>query len=204
MDRLWVLFHGRPDPWKYLHMKYFLLKCPHIQYTFKSYHTCMCMLHLTSKCRPAPENVTIKCRVTRDKRGMDKSMYPTYYLHLERDDCGHKVHVLGLYVHTWHKPDMYMHVQHIFEMAEAVPRSTRIVITLAFYLYAYIYYNQHSHLALLLLFIIPYRYFYWLHVSEGKVALQTIYCLLIQLTFLVVEEILLQSLGNYPFWKIVT
>ncbi|KAK9528621.1 hypothetical protein VZT92_012773 [Zoarces viviparus] len=32
---------------------------------------------------PAPQGVTIKCRVTRDQRGMDKSLYPTYYLHLD-------------------------------------------------------------------------------------------------------------------------
>ncbi|TNN76425.1 Tubby-related protein 1 [Liparis tanakae] len=32
---------------------------------------------------PAPQGVTIKCRVTRDQRGMDKSLYPTYYFHLD-------------------------------------------------------------------------------------------------------------------------
>ncbi|KAG8438433.1 hypothetical protein GDO86_008929 [Hymenochirus boettgeri] len=36
--------------------------------------------------RPAPQGVTIKCRITRDKKGMDRGMYPTYYLHLERED----------------------------------------------------------------------------------------------------------------------
>ncbi|KAK1798017.1 hypothetical protein P4O66_000491 [Electrophorus voltai] len=40
--------------------------------------------------RPAPQGVTVKCRITRDKKGMDRGMYPTYYLHLERDD-GKKV-----------------------------------------------------------------------------------------------------------------
>ncbi|KAM9255412.1 LOW QUALITY PROTEIN: tubby-related protein 1 [Cariama cristata] len=34
--------------------------------------------------RPAPQ-VTIKCRVTRDKKGMDRGLYPTYYLHLDND-----------------------------------------------------------------------------------------------------------------------
>jgi len=34
---------------------------------------------------PAPQGVTIKCRVTRDKRGMDRGLYPTYYLHLDND-----------------------------------------------------------------------------------------------------------------------
>lgn len=36
--------------------------------------------------RPAPKGLTIKCRITRDKKGIDKSVYPIYYLHLERDD----------------------------------------------------------------------------------------------------------------------
>lgn len=45
--------------------------------------------------RPAPQGVTVKCRITRDKKGMDRGMYPTYYLHLERED-GKKVtnHIL--------------------------------------------------------------------------------------------------------------
>uniref|UniRef100_H2ZV03 Tubby-like protein n=1 Tax=Latimeria chalumnae TaxID=7897 RepID=H2ZV03_LATCH len=33
-----------------------------------------------------PRDVTIKCRITRDKKGMDKGMFPTYYLHLEKED----------------------------------------------------------------------------------------------------------------------
>lgn len=36
--------------------------------------------------RPAPQNRDMKCRITRDKRGLDRGMYPTYYLHLERED----------------------------------------------------------------------------------------------------------------------
>ncbi|KJH45310.1 Tub family protein [Dictyocaulus viviparus] len=35
---------------------------------------------------PGRRNVVYKCSITRDKRGMDKGIYPTYYLHLERDD----------------------------------------------------------------------------------------------------------------------
>ncbi|XP_072905612.1 tubby protein homolog isoform X4 [Hemitrygon akajei] len=44
--------------------------------------------------KPAPQGITIKCRITRDKKGMDRGMYPTYYLHLERDD-GKKVFLLA-------------------------------------------------------------------------------------------------------------
>jgi len=40
--------------------------------------------------RPATQKVTMKCRITRDKKGVDRGMYPTYYLHLERED-GRKV-----------------------------------------------------------------------------------------------------------------
>lgn len=34
---------------------------------------------------PAPQGCTVKCRVTRDQRGMDKNFYPLYYLHLDND-----------------------------------------------------------------------------------------------------------------------
>jgi hypothetical protein len=44
--------------------------------------------------KPAPQKVTMKCRITRDKKGVDRGMYPTYYLHLERDD-GRKVFLLA-------------------------------------------------------------------------------------------------------------
>ncbi|XP_066461891.1 tubby protein-like [Eleutherodactylus coqui] len=36
--------------------------------------------------RPAPRSMTLQCRITRDKKGVDRGLYPTYYLHLERDD----------------------------------------------------------------------------------------------------------------------
>ncbi|OQR72558.1 tubby-related protein 3-like [Tropilaelaps mercedesae] len=35
---------------------------------------------------PCPKGVTVKCRITRDKKGVDRGLYPTYYLHLERAD----------------------------------------------------------------------------------------------------------------------
>lgn len=35
---------------------------------------------------PAPRGVTVKCRVTRDKKGMDRGLFPTYYMHLEREE----------------------------------------------------------------------------------------------------------------------
>lgn len=41
-------------------------------------------------CKPAPQNVIVKCRITRDKRGVDKGMYPAYFMHFERED-GKKV-----------------------------------------------------------------------------------------------------------------
>uniref|UniRef100_A0A671NFK3 Tubby C-terminal domain-containing protein n=1 Tax=Sinocyclocheilus anshuiensis TaxID=1608454 RepID=A0A671NFK3_9TELE len=34
---------------------------------------------------PAPQGITIKCKVMQDKRGMDRGFYPTYYLHLDND-----------------------------------------------------------------------------------------------------------------------
>ncbi|CAH2221366.1 tubby-related 1 isoform X1 [Pelobates cultripes] len=35
--------------------------------------------------RPAEQGVTVKCKVTRDKKGMDRGLYPTYYVHLDND-----------------------------------------------------------------------------------------------------------------------
>ncbi|KAK7145290.1 hypothetical protein R3I94_011405 [Phoxinus phoxinus] len=35
--------------------------------------------------QPAKQGVTVKCKVTRDKRGMDRGLYPTYYLHLDNE-----------------------------------------------------------------------------------------------------------------------
>nr|XP_032805310.1 tubby protein-like isoform X1 [Petromyzon marinus] len=43
---------------------------------------------------PAPQGITVMCRITRDKKGMDRGMYPTYFLHMERDD-GRKVFLLA-------------------------------------------------------------------------------------------------------------
>ncbi|KAK5850681.1 hypothetical protein PBY51_001539 [Eleginops maclovinus] len=44
--------------------------------------------------RPAPRDATIQCRVTRDRRGMEKGIYPTYYLHMEKED-GNRVFLLA-------------------------------------------------------------------------------------------------------------
>ncbi|XP_064885418.1 tubby-related protein 3 isoform X9 [Columba livia] len=44
---------------------------------------------------PAPRGITVKCRITRDKKGMDRGLFPTYYMHLERDDNRKETNVLG-------------------------------------------------------------------------------------------------------------
>lgn len=38
----------------------------------------------------APQGTTVKCRITRDKKGVDRNIFPTYFLHMERED-GKKV-----------------------------------------------------------------------------------------------------------------
>eukprot|EP00051_Salpingoeca_urceolata_P005778 m.77062 g.77062 ORF g.77062 m.77062 type:complete len:425 (+) comp14535_c0_seq3:79-1353(+) len=38
--------------------------------------------------KPAPQGTVIQCRITRDKTGIDKGMYPTYILKLERPEDG--------------------------------------------------------------------------------------------------------------------
>ncbi|XP_069930256.1 tubby-related protein 1 [Oryctolagus cuniculus] len=35
--------------------------------------------------RPAPQGRTVRCRLTRDKKGMDRGMYPSYFLHLDAE-----------------------------------------------------------------------------------------------------------------------
>ncbi|XP_048767158.1 tubby protein homolog isoform X7 [Ostrea edulis] len=44
--------------------------------------------------RPAPQGHVMKCRITRDKKGVDRGIYPTYFLHLEKDD-GKKIFLLA-------------------------------------------------------------------------------------------------------------
>ncbi|XP_030295799.1 tubby-related protein 3 isoform X3 [Sparus aurata] len=44
--------------------------------------------------RPAPRGATVKCRITRDKKGMDRGLYPTYFMHMERED-GKRVFLLA-------------------------------------------------------------------------------------------------------------
>lgn len=46
--------------------------------------------------KPATQGTIVKCRITRDKRGVDRSVYPTYYLHMERED-GKKVSINVLF-----------------------------------------------------------------------------------------------------------
>lgn len=44
--------------------------------------------------QPAAPKMHYKCRITRDRKGMDRGLYPTYFLHLERD-YGKKVFLLA-------------------------------------------------------------------------------------------------------------
>lgn len=41
-----------------------------------------------------PKEQDFKCRITRDVKGIEKNLHPTYYMHLERDD-GRKVFLLA-------------------------------------------------------------------------------------------------------------
>uniref|UniRef100_W5KLH5 Si:dkey-220f10.4 n=1 Tax=Astyanax mexicanus TaxID=7994 RepID=W5KLH5_ASTMX len=45
--------------------------------------------------RPAPRDTTIQCRITRDRRGMEKGIYPTYYLHMEKEDGKRQVFLMA-------------------------------------------------------------------------------------------------------------
>jgi hypothetical protein len=57
--------------------------------------------------RPAPQNIPVKCRITRDKRGFDRGMYPTYYMHLEKDD-GKKIFLLAARKRKKNKTSNYL------------------------------------------------------------------------------------------------
>ena len=42
--------------------------------------------------KPVPAGLgDVQCRITRDKRGMEKGLFPTYYMHVERPGDGKKV-----------------------------------------------------------------------------------------------------------------
>ena len=43
---------------------------------------------------PAPQGHTMKCRISREKKGMDRQMFPAYFLHLEKED-GKKIFLLA-------------------------------------------------------------------------------------------------------------
>lgn len=43
---------------------------------------------------PAKQRTLYQCRITRDRKGMDRGLYPTYFLHLERE-YGRKVFLLA-------------------------------------------------------------------------------------------------------------
>lgn len=44
--------------------------------------------------QPAPQGHLFKCRITRDRKGVDRGLFPIYYLHLEKDSSK-KVFLLG-------------------------------------------------------------------------------------------------------------
>ncbi|CAF4011546.1 unnamed protein product, partial [Rotaria magnacalcarata] len=45
---------------------------------------------------PAPNGLgDVQCRITRDKRGMEKGLYPIYYMHVERPGDGKKFFILA-------------------------------------------------------------------------------------------------------------
>ncbi|XP_022238778.1 protein king tubby 1-like [Limulus polyphemus] len=43
---------------------------------------------------PCPQGLVIRCCITRDKKGMERGLFPTYFLHLEKDD-GRKIFLLA-------------------------------------------------------------------------------------------------------------
>jgi hypothetical protein len=60
---------------------------------------------------PGCQRVHYKCRITRDRKGMDRGLYPTYFLHLERD-YGKKVRLV--HKHTLHTLSGYLGHNRVF------------------------------------------------------------------------------------------
>ncbi|XP_076334410.1 tubby protein homolog, partial [Tachypleus tridentatus] len=44
--------------------------------------------------QPCPQGLTVQCRILRDRKGVDRGLFPTYFLHLEKED-GKKVFLLA-------------------------------------------------------------------------------------------------------------
>ena len=44
---------------------------------------------------PAPDGMSMRCRVQREKRGMERSMFPTYYLYLDRGESARMLFLLA-------------------------------------------------------------------------------------------------------------
>merc|ERR1719394_363165 len=43
---------------------------------------------------PSPKGCVVKCMITRDRKGMDRGLFPTYFLHMEKED-GKKVFLIA-------------------------------------------------------------------------------------------------------------
>lgn len=44
---------------------------------------------------PSPQGCVVKCRITRDRKGMDRGLFPTYFLHMEREDGKKSIFISG-------------------------------------------------------------------------------------------------------------
>ncbi|VDD75406.1 unnamed protein product [Mesocestoides corti] len=44
---------------------------------------------------PAPKGVTVRCRISRDKRGLERGLFPNYFLHLEREEDNRRFFLLA-------------------------------------------------------------------------------------------------------------
>lgn len=64
--------------------------------------------------QPANKKMHYKCRITRDRKGMDRGLYPTYFLHLERDYgkrvCFHLfILAISLYIYIYFYIFLYIY-----------------------------------------------------------------------------------------------
>ncbi len=45
---------------------------------------------------PVAVGFEVKCRISRDKRGVDRGIFPTYFMHMEINSGEHRVRLMGI------------------------------------------------------------------------------------------------------------
>lgn len=85
--------------------------------------------------RPAPRGVTVKCRITRDKKGMDRGLYPTYYMHMEKEDCK-KVRYMRGPLKLWIRIIIFVVICNIYKQKPSLDTCVCFIVSFQVFLLA--------------------------------------------------------------------